>query len=101
MLNTCPVGVPPLLSPPAAGMVIAACPAAASGVPEPLYSVARPLPLSETQNGEVGDMEMPQGLIRLGSITAAGTAPSDTRLVCVTVVVSAERFEALITFLIR
>src|SRR5271166_5620120 len=43
--------------------------------------VAKPVPLSEIQNGLVGLMAMPHGLIRLGSTSLAGTAPSETRFV--------------------
>src|SRR2546427_678230 len=73
-LNTTPVGVP--CWPPAPGTVNTAWMA-----PLPtLYSVERPVPLSEIHHGDVGLETSPQALTRLGSTRAAGTAPSETRL---------------------
>src|SRR5271165_1323327 len=43
--------------------------------------VANPVPLSEIQNGLVGLIAMPHGLMRLGSTSLAGTAPSEIRFI--------------------
>ena len=50
--------------------------------PLPSYRVESPLPLSATQEKPAGLKTSPQGLTRLGSVWAAGTKPSETRLVC-------------------
>ena len=44
--------------------------------PAVLYRVDLPVPLSETQNGDVAPNEIPQGLIRSGSVALV------IRLVC-------------------
>src|SRR5262249_54852439 len=51
-----------------------------SAAPVPSYNVATPVPLSLTQKGPPGRTTMPQGLTRWASVWAAGTAPSETRL---------------------
>src|SRR4051794_37485201 len=66
-LNTVPVGVPSAPSGlPGIGMLTTSGLIEGAGLPEPgtLYSVDRPVPLSETQTGLVGASEMPQGLTR-------------------------------------
>ena len=40
-------------------------------------TLASPAPLSEIQNGLVGENEMPQALTRLGSVACAGIDPSE------------------------
>src|SRR5262249_19194812 len=45
-------------------------------------SVLTFVPWSEAQKGLVVPSETPQGFLRLGSMTSAGTEPSETRLVC-------------------
>src|SRR5689334_16079550 len=45
-----------------------------------LYSVARPVPLSETQTGVVGPWDRPHALTRCGSVIRARPAWSATRL---------------------
>ena len=51
--------------------------------PAPLYSVASPVPLSDTQNGEMGLNDTPQGLAKSGSVVFAIPGISDTKFVCV------------------
>src|SRR5438132_10759898 len=46
----------------------------------PLYRVDLPVPLSATHHGEVLLAASPQAFTRAGSVTGAGTAPSETRL---------------------
>ena len=53
-----------------------------NGCPLALYTVARPVPLSEIQNGPMGGNEIPQELTRFGSVTLARPATSDTKFVC-------------------
>src|SRR5260221_6485812 len=79
-LKTTPVGaaVVPAGLPPGGGTVTTS----GIGVPAPLYSVEKPVPLSEIQNGEVGLCTIPQGLTRCGSVTLATPGKSDTKLVC-------------------
>src|SRR5256885_2579042 len=71
-LNTMPLGVEmvPAGEPAGAGTVTT------SGViaPAPLYSVDRPVPLSEIHHGPVALGIRPQALTRLGSVTAATPA---------------------------
>src|SRR5690348_12736362 len=83
-LNTTPVGVPVVPSglPLAGGIVTTSGVAGGNGTPAPLYRVLTPVPLSEIQKGLVGPNAMPQGFFKLASVWAAGTAPSDTKLVC-------------------
>src|SRR5947209_8726577 len=72
-LNTWPVGdrVPP----PAFGkLTTSPC-----LTPEPLYSVAVPVLLSETQNGVVGPKEIPHGLTSWASVLAAIPEMSEER----------------------
>src|SRR5689334_3776986 len=52
-----------------------------AGVPVPSYRVETPAPLSDTHSGSPADVEMPQGLRRLGSVCAAMPAMLDTRFV--------------------
>ena len=80
-LKTIPVGVEvvPAGLPVGGGIVTTS----ACLVPAPLYKVERPVPLSLTHHGLFELAARPQGLTRSLSITAAGTAPSETRLVCV------------------
>src|SRR5262245_29908599 len=76
MLNTWPVGLPPGMFT-LNGWVI--------GLPltSPRYSSLTPPPLDDTQNAPpLGDSEMPQALIRVGSRFRATPAWSDTRFVC-------------------
>src|SRR5947209_18491854 len=70
-LNTTPVGVPVPVLPEGGGTVTVS----GTLAPAPLYSVLTPAPLSEIQNGLVGEWVRPQGLTRFGSIVTAGTAP--------------------------
>src|SRR3954451_8875509 len=52
--------------------------------------LVRPLPASEIQNSPPvprEPYEMPQGLIRFGSVLSAGTDPSEIKLVCLKEVV--------------
>src|ERR1700678_1467567 len=44
------------------------------------YTVANPVPLSLTQNGEVADSAIPQGFTRLGSVKSATPGVSATKL---------------------
>ena len=55
------------------------------------YSTDRPASFEETQNGEVGEYEMPQALRRFGSVICAALTvwSSVTRLVTVNVVAAA------------
>src|SRR5258706_5051924 len=53
-----------------------------TALPLPSNSVESPVPLSDTQNGLVGDATRPQGLTRHGSRRSASPAISDTRLCC-------------------
>src|ERR1700680_4462828 len=78
-LKTCPVGAEGGVPPFGGGTETT------NGIlsPAPLYRVARPVRLSETQNGEVGPNDTPQGLTRSGSVVLASPGISDTRLVCV------------------
>ena len=78
-LKTCPVG--PLGPPMLPGMVTT------SGLmlPAPSYKVAVPVPWLETQKGEVAEKDMPQGLMRLGSVCAARPETLETRFVWVKV----------------
>ena len=72
--------VPPLKTVPVgtefAGGVTITCwrPSGRTLTPAPLYRVANPVPLSETQNG-VAPWEIPQGLTRSASTNAAGGRP--------------------------
>ncbi len=50
--------------------------------PAPSYSVDVCVWLLATHIGPVGASASPQGLMRLGSVAAAITEPSETRLVC-------------------
>src|SRR5262249_19402656 len=80
VLNTVPVGVP--LAPsgsPGAGMLTTSelIETGVLFVPGTLYRVDRLVPLSEIQNGPAGLSEMPQGLTRWGSVTAATPGRSD------------------------
>src|SRR5579883_2064636 len=84
-LNTCPVGLAGDICPGGTAIVIDVCPATVTGFPAPSWIDAIPEPLSDIQNGPVGLKETPQGLIRFGSVTGAGTKPSETKLVCVKV----------------
>src|SRR5262245_17878345 len=52
--------------------------------PGTVYSVDTLAPLSEIQKGLVELSEMPQGLTRWGSVTAATPGKSETRFVCKT-----------------
>jgi len=77
LLNTCPVGDPGPVPLAAGGTVTT------SGMmfPTPPYRVETPVPLSETQNGPLGDAEMPQELTRFGSVLRARPGTSETRFV--------------------
>jgi hypothetical protein len=55
--------------------------------PAPLYSVAKPVLLSETQNGEPELNDTPHGLAKFGSVVFAIPGISDTRFVCVKLLV--------------
>src|SRR5579862_6408279 len=44
------------------------------------YTVAKPVPLSLIQKGDVADCAIPQGFIRLGSVTSATPGVSATKL---------------------
>src|SRR5438128_1561162 len=75
-LNTMPVGA--LWLPPAPGTV-----KIAGMAPVPtLYSVERPVPLSEIHHGDVGLDASPQAFTRLASWWSARPATSDTKLCC-------------------
>src|ERR1700687_3483201 len=78
-LNTCPVGAEGGTPRVGGGTVTT------NGImlPAPLYSVATPVWLSDTQNGEVGANDTPHGLTKFGSVVTATPGISDTRLVCV------------------
>ena len=47
----------------------------------PNSTLASPVPLSEIQNGLVGENETPQGLTRLGSVACAGIDPSEMKII--------------------
>src|SRR5215471_18402155 len=82
-LNTVPSGaaVVPAGDPGGGGMVTTNGLATVNVVvPEMAYTLAKPVPLSEIQSGEVGLADMPQGFTRLGSVWLA-PAMSETRLV--------------------
>ena len=74
VLNTWPVG--PAGGEPRCGIVTTKGAPTGNGCPCPLYSVAVPAPWLETQNGPVGGFDSPHGLIRFGSVNAAGARPS-------------------------
>src|SRR5689334_205958 len=82
-LKMLPVGVAGPVDPTGPGTVTTI----ADGVPTVLYSVLRPVPPSESQNGlPAGDDEMPHGLTSLESVTAAVPGMSETRFVWRTLV---------------
>src|SRR6478672_5673035 len=88
VLNTVPEGVPTGFSGSRGVGILTTRGLMAIGAPfwpGVLYRVDTPALLSEIQNGLVSLSEMPQGLTRLGSVTAATPGRSDTRLVCRTV----------------
>src|SRR5882757_1248964 len=72
-LKTCPVGAD--VVPPAVGGIVTIREETfeTEGGPEggTEYRVARPVPLSEIQNGDIGPNEMPQALTRSGSVSLA------------------------------
>src|SRR5271166_5445957 len=74
-LKTWPSGAAVPVDPMGGGMVTTS----ERGVPVLLYNVASPVPLSETQNGLVGEKDTPHGLTRLGSVHAARPGMSETR----------------------
>src|SRR5258708_11928251 len=76
-LNIAPVGAPPVL---AVGVAMATINALAT--PLPLYSVDKPVLLSDTQNGLVGEATNPHGFTRPGSTLSAMPGRSETRLCC-------------------
>lgn len=85
LLKTCPVGaeVAPAVGP---GMVTAGMTFVVIVAPLTESTEARPVPLSEIQNGLVVEEDMPHGLTRLGSVLAAGIrAESEIRLNCMKV----------------
>src|SRR6266705_4885596 len=86
-LKILPVGaeVVPAGLPPGGGMVTTSCIGGEptwSAVPSPLYTVATPVPLSETHQGLVGLCDRPQELTRFGSWNLAILGRSETRFVC-------------------
>src|SRR6266567_3171101 len=72
VLNTRPVGAPPV---PKGSSGVGISTTSGTWLSVPLasvrYSVERPAPLSETQNGETDDSPTPHGFIRRGSTKAA------------------------------
>ena len=80
-LNTVPVGAPPSM------LTTSDC---LMGEVLELYNVERSVALSDTHSGVVGPWVRPQALTRLGSVTGANPATSDTRLTWVYRLVLAE-----------
>src|SRR3954453_10858316 len=81
-LNTWPVGAPP-------GMVTLNGWVIGLPLTSPRYNSLRSAPLDDTQNGLVALREMPQALTRVGSVTGATPAWSDTRSVAMYAVAAA------------
>ena len=76
-LKTIPVGAAGPAAPAGGGMATTR----PSFVPAPLYSVERPLPLSETQKGLVDEATIPHGFTRFRSTLAARPGMSETKSV--------------------
>src|SRR5215470_2486714 len=77
LLNTLPVGAA-VFTPAGAGIATAG----AICLPRLVYSVERPVPLSETCHGPFRLCDSPQGLTRLLSRTSARFGRSETRFFC-------------------
>src|SRR5262249_34359272 len=83
VLNTVPVGVPSVPRGSAGGGP-GICTTSPCFAPAVLYSVATPVPLSETQKALVVLSELPQGVTSWGARVWATPGKSDTRFVCST-----------------
>ena len=78
-LKTWPVGVPVGLT---LGSPVGIVTTRGTMLPVPEYSVASPVPLSDTHIGEVELRDMPHGFTRFGSVVLATPDVSATRFVC-------------------
>src|SRR5438874_1036826 len=83
-LNTTPGGAAGPVAPAGVGMVTTRGAAGLTGAPVVSYTVATPLPASETHTSPGLVMTSPHAFLRFASVRPAATAPSDTRFVCTT-----------------